>query len=80
MGQLMDGWKKWEELQMKSDMMMANINMQREILEIHKEMWDKHNNKNQMEVKHPKHPKAGKSTIGRYFILSYYRYHRREGL
>jgi hypothetical protein len=39
---------------MKSDMMMANINMQREILEIHKEMWDKHNNKNQMEEKQTK--------------------------
>jgi len=42
---LMDAWKKWEEL-MKRDMMMANINMQREILEIHKAMWDKHDKNN----------------------------------
>ena len=38
---LMDAWKRFAELQMKRDMMMANINMQREILEIHKAMWDK---------------------------------------
>jgi hypothetical protein len=50
----MDAWKKFEELQMKRDMMMANINMQRGILEIQKLMWDKHNNKNQMEEKHIK--------------------------
>jgi hypothetical protein len=37
----MDAWKRFAELQMKRDMMMANINMQREILEIHKAMWDK---------------------------------------
>jgi hypothetical protein len=50
----MDAWKKFEELQMKRDMMMANINMQRGILEIQKLMWDKHNNKNQMEEKQTK--------------------------
>ena len=42
----MDGWKKFEELQMKRDMMMANINMQREMLELHKSMWDKHSKNN----------------------------------
>jgi hypothetical protein len=50
----MDAWKKFEELQMKRDMMMANINMQRGILEVQKLMWDKHNNKNQMEEKQTK--------------------------
>lgn len=47
---LMDGWKKFEELQMKRDMMMANINTQREILDIHKAMWDKHSKNNSVNM------------------------------
>ena len=50
MGQLMDGWKKWEELRMQRDMMMANINTQREILDIHKAMWDKHSKNNSVKI------------------------------
>lgn len=41
----MDAWKKWE-MQMEMDRIKAHYDIQRDILEIHKSMWDKHSKNN----------------------------------
>ena len=50
---LMDAWKRWE-LEMEKKRIEAHYETQQKMLEVQKSMWDKHNNKNQMEEKQTK--------------------------
>jgi hypothetical protein len=49
----MDAWKRWE-LEMEKKRIEAHYETQQKMLEVQKSMWDKHNNKNQMEEKQTK--------------------------
>jgi hypothetical protein len=49
----MDAWKRWE-MEMEKKRIENHYDTQQKILELQKSMWDKHNNKNQMEEKQTK--------------------------
>jgi hypothetical protein len=49
----MDAWKRWE-LEMEKKRIENHYDTQQKMLEVQKSMWDKHNNKNQMEEKQTK--------------------------
>jgi len=53
MGQLVDAWKRLQ-MDMEVDRLKMQIDIQQKMLEVQKSMWDKHNNKNQMEEKQTK--------------------------